>query len=389
METEHILERARALVPALRERAQHCEELRRLPDETVQAFRDAGLFRIMGPRSFGGSERGLSTLAQAVIEVGQGCGSSAWCLCILGVHHWLAGLFPEAAQRELFEHGPDVLFPATFAPTGKATVAHGGFTLSGRWSFASGVDHSTWAAVAGVVRHDQKPPIPDVRCFLVPVSDFRIDDTWFVSGLKGTGSKDIVIEDAFVPSHRVVPFAELINGFAPGTKLHEAASFRMPLFTALALIAAAPAVGIAKGARTAFIARAKQRVMAYGGGKQSEQAATKVRLSHASAQIDTAEVLLLHGISELERAVLGTSTPDLGLRVKLRRDAAFAVKLCQDAVRDLSAASGASAQYLSSPMQRALRDLSTLGTHVVFDGDAAHELYGSVAMGQSPTSFMF
>ncbi len=183
-----ILAATDALLPDLKRRAERCEELRMLPPESLQEMLEAGLFRTMAPARLGGLGLPLSVLCGSVERVGTVCGSSAWVLAILGIHNWLGALLGDKAQQELFGERGCALFPATFAATGKAIQGDEGMTLTGRWKFASGVDCSDWVAVAAKVQHPTKPAVPDVRCFLLPVSDVRVDDTWFTSGLRGTGN---------------------------------------------------------------------------------------------------------------------------------------------------------------------------------------------------------
>ena len=202
MTPEEYLQRVRALIPAIRERARPAERLRRLPDETFAEFQEAGLFRCLQPKRYGGYELDPGTLYQAVIEIGAVCGSTAWILGVIGIHNWHLALFAPQAQDDVWGKDTGIQVSTSLAPTGSVTRVDGGFRLRGRWSFSSGCDHAQWAFLGGMVAPATPDRPPEMRTFLVPRADYRIDDNWHVMGLKGTGSKDVVIEDAFVPEHR-------------------------------------------------------------------------------------------------------------------------------------------------------------------------------------------
>jgi alkylation response protein AidB-like acyl-CoA dehydrogenase len=197
---EELVARARELGPTLAERANKTEELRRLPEETFQAFKDAGLLRAFVPRAYGGYELPFATVIETAREIGEHCGSSAWCLAICTLHNWMVTNFPRAAQEEVFGSSPDSVVCGVFMPGGTATPVEGGHRLTGQWDFASGCDHADHAILAGLVRSGPDVAPSGLLSFLVRREDFEIDDNWHVSGLCGTGSKRVIVEDVFVPS---------------------------------------------------------------------------------------------------------------------------------------------------------------------------------------------
>jgi len=386
------VQRARELAPAIGARALEAERLRRMPDETIAELSRSGLFSLMAPRRYGGDEASLETLVSAVIEVGKVCGSTAWILCIYGIHNWLAGLFPEKLQDEMFGSvpaGSPLLFPGSWSPSGIATPVEGGYKITGRWQFGSGVWHSSWASVAAVVQHAEPPKYPDLRTFMVPRAELEIIDTWFTSGLRGTGSMDIAVNDVFVPDHRVQEFGPLARGQSPSADLHGSAIYRIPLFCALSNVAAAPAVGMALGTAELFTEKIKTRVMRYSMQEQSKLATAHRRVGHVAAQAESARALLLDTVRKVEdklRSGAGLTTED---RVRVRRNCAYVVEVCKQAIGEAVEACGASAQYEDSPLQRHLRDVNTLSTHVVYDTDSAYELFGRVELGLPPGSVAF
>src|SRR3954463_7286828 len=175
---EELLARAEALVPVLRERASHTEELRRLPDETIEDLHRAGLFRILQPKRVGGSELPFRSIVELVSAIGRGDGSTAWVLANLAAHHGLPGLSPPQAQDEIWGESPDNLIgSALIFPRGRAHKVPGGYRLTGRWPFSSGVDAATWSLIGAIV-HDQESGTAEPRIFVLLANDFTIIDTW-------------------------------------------------------------------------------------------------------------------------------------------------------------------------------------------------------------------
>ena len=377
-----LLERARKLRPFVAERAREADRLRQLPQPTLDQLLEAQLFEIMAPRCYGGHELDLGVLLEAAAEIGRGCGSTAWVLALLGIHNWMFGLFPKELQDEVFEHGAPVLAPATFAPGGTLECVEGGFRLNGRWMYGSGAQHSSWAMVSCVV-DDREGGAPDIRCIALPISDVRVEDTWHTSGMRGTGSHDLVIEDVFVPEHRAISFAGLLDGGSPGAEIHESRIYRLPLVPVLSYVASAPALGMARGAVDLFRERTATRLLRTGEA-QIERSAAQIRLAEASLEVESAQLLVRRGVEELaqrSRAGEGFSLED---RARFRMEACYATALCKRAIDRVALGSGAGAQFEDCPLQRFQRDINTLVGHVIFDFDGTAELYGRVLLGLPP-----
>lgn len=378
MHREQYLERARALAPRLRERASACEALRRLPDESMKELQEAGLLRGLKPRRFGGFELDPWTFYQAVMEIAAACASSGWVLGVLGVHHWQLGLFPEKAQREVWEPDDSVQISSSYAPTGKVERVDGGFRLSGRWSFSSGCDHCQWVFLGGVAPGDG--PIPDMRTYLVPRSDYQIVDNWHVAGLCGTGSKDIVIDGAFVPEHRT---HRMLDGFllkSPGHAVNSGPLYRLSFGCVFSSAIAVPAIGAARGALELFRAQTQSRVSTLDGQKSAEDPAVQARIADAAAEIDAARSALERDWRELQaHAATGAGIP-LPPRVRCRADAARAVARGVNAVDRLFEASGGRAIFLDNPLQRVFRDVHAMRAHAFNNPDKASRLFGRFAL---------
>lgn len=373
--------RARDLAPELSKRARECEERRSLPPETIAAFRDAGLLRLLRPARFGGYEVGLASLIEIVREVGRACGSSAWCLALFATHNRLVGLFGEQAQREVFDTDVEAPLAAVYAPGATAMAVEAGskgFRLSGRWQFASGCDHAGWVALAARVPRQPEGPIPDIRCLLVPAGEFRIDDTWFVSGLRGTGSKDVVVEEAFVPAHRALSFLDLSRGTAPGLALNPSPLFRLPVVPLLALVAAGAALGLAQAATESFRERARARASQRA---SSPSQIGQVALAAALATIDAAALFLQRDVEDLAWRARSGERLSAGSRARYLLDAAFVVASCTRALDRQVAVSGAGALFDDCPLQRACRDLRAMSAHAALQLEPAMERFGRIELG--------
>lgn len=385
MNLEDVVPAARALLPAVSERAEKTEAARQLLPEAVRDLRDAGMFRLVQPRRFGGFELDPAAMVRAAAELGRGCGSTAWCLGVLSVHNWMLGLYEARAQEDVWGEDPETLLAASFAPTGQVERSGDGFRLSGRWSFASGCDASRWMMLGAVV--PSSDPVPDLRMFLVPQGDYRIDDNWHVSGLAGTGSKDIVVEGADIPEHRSLSLVQAMAGRSPGRELYaDSPLFRVPFGTMLLFALVGPALGLARGARDAFIERARTRQITYSTEKQSEQTPVHVLLGEASYQTDAVELLWERDLAEVARQTREGREFGLEQRARYKRDVGLGLRACQEVIARLSAASGAHGIFLSSPMQRAFRDVHAMTTHAALDPQQAARTMGRVELGMEPAT---
>ena len=372
---EELRCRASALVPVLKERAARTEELRRIPPETVQDLVSSGLIRIGTPKRYGGLGVEYDAAFDVGFEFGRVCGSTAWCYCLWTVHNWWVGHFPERAQDEFFANGPDTLASSSLNPTsGKATAVAGGWRISGRWSFSSGCDAAGWAFLAVPGPHG---PL----WTLLPRPDYDILDTWFPSGMRGTGSKDIVVSDVFVPEHRTMDPSRAGDGEWTGWELHRRPSYRLPIRCMTGWDLLTPLIGIAQGAIDAFTARFRDTS---GHGRTAESALMQVRLAEASAEVDAARELQRRAVREiLDKAGRGEEFTNLE-RARYRRDKTFAARLCVKAVNRLCEGSGGGAIAEVEPIQRCHRDVNAGAQHQGLSWDAAAEDYGRQALGLPP-----
>jgi 3-hydroxy-9,10-secoandrosta-1,3,5(10)-triene-9,17-dione monooxygenase len=383
-----LLERARRLVPVLRERAEETSRQRRIPDQTFADLWDADLFYLYKPAKFGGPAVPPDLIYEVAAELGRGDGSAAWVWVIISVHDLFLCYFPLEAQQEFWAERK--LSASSFMPGGKLAAAPGGFRLSGKWSFCSGVDASDWmilAAMAGMVSTD--PPIPDIRFVLVPKSDCTVIDDWHVIGLRGTGSKSVAVEDAFVPEHRMVRLADLSQGTTPGSKLHDNPLYRIPAWAIFPFTISAPASGIARGAFEYFVDEMKSRVNAYAHDPLSKKPSMHLRVAEAAALIDAAELLYRRSLTETVRKVEAGEALTLEHRLRSRRDQGYSVKLARQATDILFTAEGGRGLYETGHVQRAFRDLQAVQSHIVGGWDIPALNYGSVTLGNPPSDLFF
>ncbi len=395
-----LVARVRALAPALRDRAVVAEQCFHLPEETVREFEAAELHRIWIPKRFGGAEADLETGLETCWEAAKGCGSSAWCLSVYQQHGWIVAHFPEAAQAETLAADPCFHIGAVLAPRGKARRVEGGYVLSGRWPFASGVDHGWWTMLGATVVDERGEEIKlggtlygrpklNARLLLLPLSDVLNLGDWRAAGLAGTGSHSLVVKDAFVPEHRSLSIPDAVEGAAPGRMLHDSALFRVPYYAFLVTSLASPAPGIAEGALEALIAGADKRVVQPMNIIQSQMTRTDRIIGEVAAKIHAAKLLLLANarrIMDCGRAGLPMSIQE---RADCRNHVALAVQLSYEAAERVFFAAGGSALDLANPIQRAMRDLHAVRAHYFMDSDTTQELAGMLRLGKTPFTYGF
>lgn len=371
---DDLFRRASALVPVLKERAARTEQIRRIPPESVQDLRASGLVRIGNPERFGGQGIEYDLAFEVGWELGRGCGSTAWCYSLWTAHNWWLGHFPLPLQEEFFAGGPDALFSSGLNPAGgKAEPVNGGFRLSGRWNFSSGSEAATWAMVAVLA-----PGSGALMWLLVPRPDYEIVDTWFASGLRGSGSNDLVIRDVFVPAHRTL-FPDRAGDVEwTGWEIHKRLSYRVPLRCLAGWDLVAPVIGMAQGAVDEFATRVRA---GSGPGRAADSVPLQLRLAEASAEVDAARAVHRQSIREmLDKAARGAGFTALD-RARYRRDKAFITGLSVRAVNRLFEGSGGRAILESEPIQRFHRDAHAASHHAALGWDVAAEQYGRQALG--------
>lgn len=385
-EAAALLERVREVVPALAADAEEAERIRRPTDAQIRTLEDTGVFRLMVPRAYDGLELDLDAFLEVGLALARADVSIAWVATFCIEHNWMLCQFPETFQKEVFAGAAWILAPAVIAPTGAATPVDGGFRLSGRWSWGSGAMHASWAIV-GTLAVGEEPSPEAMRFMALPMSEVEIEDVWHVDGMCGTGSNDLVVADAFVPTERTVSVADLASGHAHGATLHEGALYRTPMIPILMLAASAPLVGRAVWAARSFAdtLQARMRINAPG-TKVSDRPAAQVRLAQATLEAAQAERTLREVAADVRR--LRGDAPLLE-RARWAASITQAVHQARGVLQDVAEASGGSAHFLHHPLQRALRDVQTASAHVAFDRDTQRETYGKLLLGLEPSSGLY
>jgi 3-hydroxy-9,10-secoandrosta-1,3,5(10)-triene-9,17-dione monooxygenase len=380
-----LAERARHLVPALRERASATSANRRLLPETVADLQASGLLRVLQAPRNGGYGLGLAVHLEVTSALARGCGSTAWVVGVVHAHSWMMSHFPEAAQDHVYGRDPDAVVCAVVAPRGRAVRVPGGYRLRGEWPFASGSEVSQYLFLGATVVEDGQDV--DVAELLVPSSAVAYRDDWHVHGLAGTGSCTVVADDVEVPEAHALSMPALMAGETPGAALHtEGWNQRAPAVPVLVLALAGPALGLARQALDDFAASVGQRTIAYTGQAQREHPTTHLHLARATVLVDQAELHLRRAADVIDEHALAGTRPDLLTRARTRADCAEAVRDCLEAVELLWRDTGGSGLYATNPVGRAVADLQAMNLHAALALDAAREAYGRALLGLPPAS---
>ncbi len=380
--------RVAQIAPQIKARAHTTEKAGRVPEENIIALRNIGYFDIVKPAMFGGYEHDFDVLVELNIELAKSCASTAWVGGLLAAHQWLIAGFPEAAQRDVWASNPDAVACGSYAPAAKAIEVDGGFRLTGRWSFASGCDNAQWSLCAALLPSKAESGQFAPAFLLVPASDYVIDDTWNVVGLSGTGSKTLVLNDVFVPAHRLLSFADTTSGKTPGAALYAAnPTFSIPMLSNIPSCLASAAVGAAAGALEDYLAVTSRRItrgaVAGHNNRMADFPTIQLRVAEATASVDAAREVLLRDLRDRAATIRGgpVSIED---RIVSRRGQAFSVALAIRATEALNASTGGLGLDLSNPVQRAWRDANAVGRHISMNWDAVGTMYGQLALGLTP-----
>jgi 3-hydroxy-9,10-secoandrosta-1,3,5(10)-triene-9,17-dione monooxygenase len=375
-----LLERVRALLPALAAEAAESERLRRPTDAAIEMLVDSGVFRMMVPRAYGGLELDLDTFVEVGLALGEADASLAWVGNFCIEHNWMLCNFPERFQRELYAGKSHILAPGVIAPTGMATREDGGWRVKGRWQWGTGVMHASWVLVnLFAVKPGETAGREHMMFFALPIEDVKVEDTWYVDGMSGTGSNDIVVDGAFVPDDRTAPIGAMMDGRSVGSRLHPSPLYQTPMLPILVAAASMPVIGQARARVQGFKDRLMNHVRP--GAviqKLGEKPAAQMRLAKAAVEQHQAELLLRDVLSEA-RALRSRATHEQ--RASWVAKGAHAIHQARQVIQDIAEASGASAHFQSHALQRALRDANVATCHLVFDLDTGRETYGKLLLG--------
>jgi 3-hydroxy-9,10-secoandrosta-1,3,5(10)-triene-9,17-dione monooxygenase len=378
---EEAIARARAMVPALRKRAAAAEAAREMPAETIAELNAAGLLRTLQPKRWGGMEFDFVGYVDFPLELARGCASTGWNFANLQVHHWMLALYDERAQAEVWGADPDALIASGIAfPQGQGRRAEGGFVISGKWNFSSCSNVADWNMLAVTVRDGDQ--VVDHRMCLLHKSQYQVIDDWKVLGMRSTGSMTVVAKDVFVPEHRALCMYEVRGGGRfPGARTNPGPAYQISASALFGHGIGACAVGNAQAALELSVDAVKQRSTSYTGAKMRDFQAVQLRIGAAGARIDAARLILRNDCLEGQEIARRGEVADTLKKLAWKRNLAYAVAQCTEAVDSLHAMAGANGIYESYGLERIFRDAHSLAGHISFSFDAQASAWGLAALG--------
>jgi len=359
--------------------------MRMLAPESVEAMRTAGLWRLLTPTTWGGSEAGLRVHVDSLFEVAAADSAAGWVQMVSNAHAWIVGNFPEECQRDVFGDGADIVIPGTLAAQGRATRRPQGWELTGQWQFASGVDHGDWLLIGAIADELPESDSPGLH-LVVAKSDIEVDDTWHTLGLRGTGSKDLVADTAFVPAHRAMPSSPLFNGLSEHGESHSTHFNRVSVLVCLSVQLAAAVIGIADGAVSIYVDHTLGRREVYTRSSKVKSVGSQMRIAEATAELKTARLLIQAAADRCDEVAVSGDWLDTETRAELKWNATYAVELSRRAIERIFGTSGAHAVYNDSQIQARYRDVNTACHHAIVDFDTTAEMRGRMLLGLDPGS---
>lgn len=375
-----VIERAKALAPKLAERAQQADREGKVSDETIREMAEAGLFKVLQPKRWGGYELDPRVFYTVQMELAKGCMSTAWIYGVVGVHPWQLALFPAQAQDDVWGKDSGVRIASTYMPTGKAEPVEGGFKFSGRWSFSTGSKHCDWLFLGCLLPKRGGQPGMEHVTFLVPKADYRIEDNWDVLGLRGTGSHDIVVEDVFVPGHRIQYTNDHSDAGCPGRVENTSWLYRIPFTHIFQRAVSSACLGALEGAIESFTGRATAHVGKHG-NKMAEDVNSQTAVTEATIALDQLKLVLFRNYARIVDAAKTGIQLSLEERLLQRAQASHVPKVTGFHVNELLRACAASGVFKTNMIERVFRDINTGRSHIANNTDAYVRAYGSHTLG--------
>ena len=386
---EALVSRARDLAPAIAARADETERMRQIHPDTVADIERAGLWRVLQPGRYGGYEGRYEILIDIGEELGRACTSTAWVWVNLVSHNWMMGMWPVEGQETVWRANPGArIGSATIYPPGKVVPVEGGYRLSGRWPFSSGIDASDWVMLGGMVPPGGPDAKPVPRVFVLPAAAVEVIDSWDVMGLVGTGSKDVACADVFVPASMTLSPHEMRGAATPGMAVNPNPLYRLPLLALFPHIIGGALLGGARGAYDSYVEEMRMRVATFNAGRIADHAAVQIRIAESDSMIRAARALLRDGPREGHRIAASGRAPSEREKTRWRADAAYACRLCRDAVDVLHDASGGGGNYRANRLQRFFRDVHAGCGHIGVSWDANGAEHGRSVLGLPVGNFL-
>jgi alkylation response protein AidB-like acyl-CoA dehydrogenase len=383
--TEELVDRAVSLRPLLEANELGGEADRRVSQASIDAITDAGLFRIMTPKRYGGYETDMRTHLATGAEIAKGDGAAGWITSLTNVCAWLVGVLPERAQDEVWGESPDTRTAGVTAPTATSAAVDGGLRVTGSWSWASGSLHAQWG-LGGVPVVNAAGEMIDQALAFFPMSEARINDTWFMAGMRATGSNTIVVENIFVPNHRLLSLPASLGGVY-GTEHKDEVLYRSAIVPVLAIILVGPMLGMATRALELVVEQAGKKGIAYTGYQpQSSSVTFQYQLAEAASKIDTAYLHAFRAADVIDADARAGQWPDRISRARARQDTGWVARHCKEAVDILMTIGGASSFADGNPLQKIWRDLNTCSRHVIVTPAVNQEIFGRALLDVEETA---
>ncbi|MFF8955240.1 acyl-CoA dehydrogenase family protein [Streptomyces sp. NPDC014894] len=377
-----LVERVRELHPLIRSHSPDAERRRRLTGEVFEALTRAGIHRMNAPRHYGGYQTSLRTQIDVLSEISAACGSAGYVALIQAGGSYIAALFPDEAQDDIFT-GPDVRIGGTLVPGARAVPVDGGYTVSGKSPFATGCQDADWHLLTALADTGEGPP--ETLWLAIPMADLKVLDDWEVSGLAGSGSNSVVAEKVHVPAHRVMPVGPLLAGEFPSRRNSADPFYGMPLLLMFCAWTAASALGLGRAALTGFGENIRRRGITYTFyERQHEAPVTHLQFAEAEMKVSAAELLAADLVASIESKAADAQPYTTQERARIRAQCGYLARLCKEAVDLIGSASGASSLHREVPIQRIVRDLNALSIHSYVNPATNLELYGRVLSGLAP-----
>ncbi|NMM04088.1 oxidoreductase [Paraburkholderia sp. RP-4-7] len=381
---QELVARARALGPLLAKNAQKSEQDRRAHEENINAIREAGLFRLMVPKRFGGHQASIKSHLEVTAALAESCAGTAWVTALTNVCAWFVGLYPRRAQEDVFGANPDARVAGVFTPSNDCRRVEGGLVISGKWYWSSGSLHADWVTV-GVMEHDANGAFVGHYLALIPKSDVTIEDTWYTVGMRASGSNCVVAKDLFVPDHRLLDVGAAVNSDYP-TEFKDEAEYRGAFVPVAAIVLVGAQLGLGRAALKYVIEKAPQRSIAYTSfEKQTSSVMFQAQIAEASQKIDTAHLHAFRAAADIDNAAQRGEKLGYMTRARVRADAAVVVNSITEAINILISAHGAGTFAEASPLQRIWRDSNTAARHAVVMPAVGIEVYGKALLGVENT----
>jgi alkylation response protein AidB-like acyl-CoA dehydrogenase len=376
-----VLARARGLRDLLAANAAKGEQDRRVTEDSIKAMTDAGLFKIAVPRRYGGYETSVRTMLEVSAAVGEADGGTSWVLTLVNVCNWMVGLFPQQAQDDIYGADPGALVSGVLAPTATTVKVDGGWRVTGKWFYNSGSWHSSWAGL-GIPVTDAGGQVVNQGLALIPRADLELEDTWFVAGMRSSGSNCLVADDVFVPEHRVMLVPPAILGQYGTEHAADEALYRSALVPVLALVLVGPQLGMGQAALDYVISKAAKKPVSYTFfTAQSESAGFQLQIAEAARLIDTAKLHAFRAADDIDAAAARGDYPDFLTRARIRSDTGYVAECITKAIDILLYAHGAASFADVSPLQRIWRDSAVAARHAVVSPQVSYEVYGKALLG--------